>query len=71
MIQEANLLMLEQNFIRTGGNHLYSLRDDSFSRNGTTVPCVLVEAVVRFKIKNVGSETPVAGSAAEPNAAGG
>jgi hypothetical protein len=57
LIREANLLLLEQSFIRTGGNHLYTLRDDSFSRaDGTAVPCVIVEAVVRFKVKNISNE---------------
>jgi hypothetical protein len=70
LIQEANLLLLEQNFVRSGCHLLYTLRDDSFARDdGRQMPCVILEAVVRFKIKNIGNESlpcPLATSLPNP-----
>jgi hypothetical protein len=58
LIQEATLLLLERDFIRTGSSHLFTLRDDKFIRqDGKETPCVILEVLARFKIKNVANET--------------
>jgi hypothetical protein len=70
LIQEANLLLLEQNFVRTGCELIYTMFDDSFDRgDGVQQSFVRMETIARFKIKNIGNSTancPVATSLPNP-----
>jgi hypothetical protein len=70
LIQEANLLLLEQNFVRTECQLIYTMMDDMFDRDdGVQTPFVRMETIARFKIKNIGNSTiacPVAISLPNP-----
>jgi hypothetical protein len=58
LIQEATELLLEKDFIRIGANHLFTLRDDKFSKDdGSHADAVIVEALVRYKVRNVANES--------------
>jgi len=57
LIQEANFLLLEQKFVRTGYNATFNLIDDQFERaNGQLEPFVRFDAIVRYKVKNISAE---------------
>lgn len=56
LMSEANLLLLDQHFIRSRFHVLYTLNDETYSKNGESLPCVLLESVQQFKIKNVSAD---------------
>jgi hypothetical protein len=57
-IKEANILVLEHQFIRSGMHLTYSLIDKTFKdRNGVTKDFVKLSAVARCKMKNIGNAT--------------
>lgn len=59
LIEEAHVLLLDQNFIRSGFHVNYVLTDDVFTRqDGTKAPYVRVDATARYKMINIGS-TPI------------
>ena len=53
LIHEANVLLLEQSFVRLGFHVTYTLNDDSYVHEGREISFVRLEAVARYKIKNV------------------
>jgi len=56
LIHEANRLLLEQNFIRGACHFSYTLRDDKFTKDdGSEGQFVRLEAVVRFRVRNISS----------------
>jgi hypothetical protein len=55
-IKEANILVLEHQFIRSGMHLTYSLADQTYQdRSGRTREFVKVSAVARCKVKNIGN----------------
>jgi hypothetical protein len=53
-IREANVLVLEQQFIRTGLHITYTISDESFAnRQGVAQDFVKLNAIARFKVRNV------------------
>jgi hypothetical protein len=55
-IKEANILVLDHTFIRSGLNVTYTISDSSYmDRAGQMQPFVKLNSVARYKIKNVGN----------------
>ncbi|HEX3431159.1 MAG TPA: hypothetical protein VHT03_09750 [Rhizomicrobium sp.] len=53
-VREANVLVIDQQFIRSGLAVTYTISDSSYvSRTGETVSFVKMTAIARYKIKNV------------------
>ena len=57
LLDEANNLVLNSTLIRTNFAVTYTLSDDSFSMgDGEDAECVLVEAVMEFQMRNIGTD---------------
>lgn len=55
-IKEANILVLDHTFIRSGLNVTYTITDGSYTdRAGQTRPYVKLYSIARYKIRNVGN----------------
>lgn len=55
-IREANILVLDHTFIRSGLNVTYTISDECFTgRAGDTQDFVKLRALARFKVRNVGN----------------
>lgn len=57
LLDEANNLVLNSSIIRSGFTVTYTLIDGTFQDGEAECDCVLVEAVMEFRMKNVGTDT--------------
>ena len=69
LIDEASLLILEANIIRTDFSITYTLSDDSYEADdGRVVPFIALRAVAQFTLKNIGTaECPARVGVGLPN----